>query len=90
MIVEMKDKPKITEEIREDSDGPKVVLVITVEKEQSAKDIDLDISETELKLKSENYELHYKLKTGIKVDPDSVIAKFSKVKKTLSLTINII
>ena len=85
MIVEMKDKPPLTESVSED--GQNLILVITVDKESSAKDIDLDISETEMKLESANYELKYKFKL-LKVNPDSVSAKFSKIKKTLTLTIN--
>jgi hypothetical protein len=81
----MKDKPLITETVSKD--GKHLILVIYVEKESSAKDIDLDISETALKLESANYELKYKFKL-LKVDPDSVGAKFSKIKKTLTLTIN--
>jgi hypothetical protein len=63
-------------------------LTIEADKESSAKDIDLDVSENELKLQSQHYGLNYKFKS--KVDPDSVIAKFSKVKKTLTLTFDII
>lgn len=48
MIVELKDKPVITEILSDD--GTQLILIITVEKESSAKEIDLDISETELKL----------------------------------------
>lgn len=82
LIVEMKEKPHVTE-----TDAKNYVeLVITVEKESSAKEIDLDISEKELKLQSTNYELHYKFKSS--VDPESVAAKFNKTKKTLTLTIN--
>jgi len=80
LIVEMKDIPNVTESVQD----KKLALTILVEKEGSAKDIDLDVSEFELKLKSENYALSYKFKH--KVDPDSVNAKFSKVKKTLTLT----
>ena len=46
LIVEMKEKPQVTE-----TDAKNCVeLVITVEKESSAKEMDLDISEKELKL----------------------------------------
>ena len=65
-------------------EGGKLVLIIEVEKASSAKDIDLDVSATELKLKSEHYALNYKFKRT--VDADSVAAKFSKAKKTLTLT----
>jgi hypothetical protein len=80
LIVEMKDVPNVTESVQDD----KLVLTILTEKEGSAKDIDLDVSESELKLKSEHYALSYRFKR--KVDPDSVTAKFSKAKKTLTLT----
>ena len=76
----MKDVPNVTESVEED----KLVLSILVEKEVSAKDIDLDVSESELKIKSEHYALSYRFKR--RVDPDSVNAKFSKAKKTLTLT----
>ena len=80
LIVEIKDVPNVTESVEED----KLVLTILVEKEVSAKDIDLDVSESELKIKSEHYALSYRFKR--RVDPDSVNAKFSKAKKTLTLT----
>lgn len=75
----MKDIPTVTESMQ----GEKLVLTIEVEKASSAKDIDLDVSSTELKLKSEHYALNYKFKKT--VDADSVAAKFSKAKKTLTL-----
>ena len=86
LIMEMKDKPPIETEYLGDS----VRVVVHVEKETSAKDIDLDIAETELKLESKNYELRYKFENGVHVDPDSVRAKFSKTKHTLTLTIDTI
>lgn len=63
-------------------------MILNVEEENSAKDIDLDISESMLKLSSKNYELNYdfKAKGGYLVQPDQVEAKFSKLKKTLTLT----
>lgn len=84
MIVEMKDVP----EVAESNDGLKLALVIHVEKESSAKAIDLDVSQTELKLKSEHYALSYKFK--VKVADESVQAKFSKAKRTLTLTFDLI
>ena len=86
LIMEMKDKPPIETEYLGDS----VRVVVHVEKETSAKDIDLDIAETELKLESKNYELRYKFENGVHVDPDSVRAKFSKTKHTLTLSIDTI
>lgn len=80
LIVEMKDIPNFSESQHNDQ----IVLILEVDKEASAKNIDLDVSATELKLKSENYAFNYKFK--FRVDPDSVNAKFSKVKKTLTLT----
>lgn len=47
----MKDKPGLEVDYDAD-DGATVKLVITVEKENSAKDIDLDVAESELKLES--------------------------------------
>ena len=84
MIVEMKDIPAVVETVEND----KLILTIQTEKEVSAKDIDLDVSESELKLKSEHYGLNYKFKQ--RVNADSVVAKFSKAKKTLTLTFDII
>ena len=54
--------------------------------ESSAKDIDVSVNQSELKLSSANYELHEKFK-DFAVDKDSVRAKFSKKKGTLTLTI---
>ena len=47
----MKDRPGV--EADYDSDPNTVKLVITVEKENSAKNLDLDVAEKELKLESE-------------------------------------
>ena len=46
----MKEKPGL--EVDYEGDPNLVKLVITVEKETSAKDIDLDVAEQELKLQS--------------------------------------
>lgn len=61
-------------------EGETVTMTLNVEEESSAKDIDLDFSETTLLLNSKNYELTYNFqkKQGFCVEPDSVIAKFSK------------
>jgi len=81
----MKEKPGI--EADYESNPEAIILVITVEKENSAKLIDLEVAETQLRLESPNYELRYKFLHGVTVDPDQVAAKFSKKAHTLTLTI---
>lgn len=81
----MKERPGIEADYESDPDSIK--LVITMEKENSAKLVDLEVAETLLKLESPNYELRYKFQEGVTVDPDSVAAKFSKKAHTLTLTI---
>jgi hypothetical protein len=63
-------------------------MTFNVEEESAAKDIDLDFSDTTVLLNSKNYEFSYnfKVKNGFFIDPTSVKAKFSKVKRTLALT----
>ena len=75
-------------EMTQSEDGKTVIMTFNVEEESSAKDIDLDFSETTVILNSKNYEFTYNFqaKNGYCVDPDSVNAKFNKVKKTLALT----
>ena len=85
MIVEMKERPGVEADYESDPDAVK--LVITMEKESSAKQVDLEVAETLLKLESPNYELRYKFQDGVTVDPDQVAAKFSKKSHTLTLTI---
>jgi HSP20 family molecular chaperone IbpA len=79
----MKEKPVFTVKFNEDRS--QMVIVLEVGEESSAAAIDLDVSETTLKLESKHYELKEKLQE--KVDPDSIRAKFSKTKKTLTLTL---
>ena len=47
----MKDRPDVVQDTESSKD--EIIIKITVEKENSAKNIDLDISETEVKLQSE-------------------------------------
>lgn len=58
-------------------------FVVTVTKEESAKDIDVQVSEHSIILQSEHYELHETFQ--VPVDPDTLKCKFSKAKKTLTL-----
>ena len=87
MIVEIKDKPEVISGAIDHSKGI-LVIVLTMEKEDSAADIDLDVSSTELKLKSENYELNYTFDQT--VDEEAGIkAKFNKKKHILTLTLTL-
>ena len=47
----MKERPGVEADF--DSDPQKIKIVVTVEKENSAKNIDLDVAENQLKLESE-------------------------------------
>ncbi len=79
-----KDTPEVTVNHLE---GNKVQLVLAVEFEDSAKQIDIDVNSEVLKLESPNYELKHTF-GDYKVDPDSVRCRFSKAKKTLTLTLD--
>jgi len=79
----MKEKPVFT--VTFDDERTKMIIVLEVEMEDSAKNFDLDVSKTHLMLISEHYEMNVKLEAD--VDPDSIKAKFSKAKKTLTLTL---
>lgn len=55
--------------------------------EKSAKEIDMDIRCDQIKLNSSNYEFDDKF-NNFEIDEDSVVAKFSKKNKTLTLTMD--
>jgi hypothetical protein len=85
MIVEMKDKPENLSVSEKDG---KMILVIRMLNEDSAKGIDLDVSNKELKLKSENYEMTHKFSK--EVDSDDLKCRFSKKAHELTLTLSIL
>ena len=78
-----KSEPKVEESQTISS----ICLVFTVPSEESAKLIDLDVSSTGVKLESKYYSWQ-KEYSGFSLNVGSVKCKFSKLKRTLTLTIN--